>query len=103
MRVLRAVPVPAILAPTALGGERMDEQMEYGFTRAVFVLDHVAEKHTAVEAEREFTEVTKENFWRMWPDIREWAEALWTAIDEERGQMARPVEDDELDETGGSG
>jgi hypothetical protein len=39
----------------------------------------------------------------MWPVIRDWAEVLWATIDEERGQMARPVEDEELDETGGSG
>jgi hypothetical protein len=81
----------------------VDDQLEYGFTTAVFVLDHVAEKVPAIDAERAFTGVTKENFWRMWPVIRDWAEVLWATIDEERGQMARPVEDEELDETGGSG
>lgn len=81
----------------------MDEQLEYGFTTAVFVLDHVADKLSPMEADREFTDVTKENFWRMWPTIRDWAEALWSGVDEERGQMARPVEDEDLDETGGSG
>jgi hypothetical protein len=81
----------------------MDEQFEYAFGTAVFVLDHTAEKLTVEEAERSFTDVTKENFWRMWPNIREWAGALWTLIDEERGAMARPVEDEELDDVGGGG
>jgi hypothetical protein len=81
----------------------MDEQLEYGFTTAVFVLDHVAAKVTADEAERTFTDVAKENFFRMWPAIRAWGEELWSAIDEERGEHARPVDDEDLDETGGGG
>jgi hypothetical protein len=80
-----------------------DEQLEYGFSTAVFVLDHTAEKISADDADREFGEVTKENFWRMWPQIRDWTEQLWQAIEEERSHMASPVEDEELDEVGGSG
>jgi hypothetical protein len=81
----------------------MDEQLEYGFTTAVFVLDHVADKVPAADAEREFTDVTKENFWRMWPTIRDWAETLWSEINDERAEMAQPVGDEEFDETGGEG
>ncbi len=81
----------------------MDEQLEYGFTTAAFVLDHTARKLPADQAEREFGEVTKENFWRMWPGIRDWAEDLWHRIDDERGHMATPVQDDEYDEVGGGG
>ena len=81
----------------------MQDQLEYGFGTAIFVLDHVADKMTPEEAERAFGEVTKENFWRMWPGVRDWADALWRALDEERAQMARPVEDEELDEVGGGG
>jgi len=47
--------------------------------------------------------VSKENFWRMWPGIRDWAEDLWRRIEDERGHMATPVEDDEYDEVGGGG
>ena len=47
--------------------------------------------------------MTKENFWRMWPTIKDWAEQLWQTIDDERRHMASPVEDDELDEVGGGG
>ena len=81
----------------------MDEQFEYGFGTAVFVLDHVAGKMPAEEAERSFNEVSKENFWRMWPAIKEWAESLWRLIDDERAEMARPVQDDDLDDVGGGG
>ncbi len=81
----------------------MDDQLEYGFGTAVFVLDHTTDKVSAQDAEREFSEVTKENFWRMWPTVREWAETLWRLIDDERGDMARPAEDEELDDVGGGG
>jgi hypothetical protein len=80
-----------------------EEQLEYGFTTAVFVLDHTSGKLSPDDAERAFGEVAKENFWRMWPTIKDWAEQLWQAIDDERRDMASPVEDDELDEVGGSG
>jgi hypothetical protein len=81
----------------------MDEQLEYGFGTAVYVLDHTADKLTPSDAESDFGEVTKENFWRMWPDIRQWAEELWQRLDEERGNQARPVEDDLVDDVGGGG
>jgi len=83
--------------------EEREEQQEYGFTTAVFVLDHTARKLSPDEAERGFSETTKENFWRMWPVVREWADELYRQIDDERGHMATPVEDDEYDETGGGG
>ena len=81
----------------------MDDQVEYGFSTAIFVLEHVAEKTTAAEAERVFGEVAKENFWRMWPPIRDWAAELWQLIEDERGSSSRPVEDDDLDDVGGGG
>jgi hypothetical protein len=81
----------------------MDEQFEYGFGTAVFVLDHTAGKLKVEDVEREFGEVTKENFWRMWPAVKEWADALWQMIDEERGHMARPAIDEDLDDVGGGG
>ena len=81
----------------------MDEQVEYGFGTAVFVLDHTADKVRPEDAAREFGEVTKENFWRMWPGVREWADALWQALDEEYGSPARPLVDEDVDEVGGGG
>ncbi|HEX9235151.1 MAG TPA: hypothetical protein VF972_02595 [Actinomycetota bacterium] len=81
----------------------MDEQLEYGFGTAVYVLDHTAEKLTPADAESGFGEVTKENFWRMWPTIRDWAEALWQGLDDERANQARPAEDELVDDVGGGG
>ncbi|MFN2590764.1 MAG: hypothetical protein ABR518_08325 [Actinomycetota bacterium] len=81
----------------------MDEQLEYGFGTAVYVLDHTADKMTPADAESGFSEVTKENFRRMWPDIREWAEELWQRLDEERSNQARPATDDLVDDVGGGG
>ena len=81
----------------------MDEQLEHGFVTGIFVLDHATQKMSTEEAERLFGEVSKENFWRMWPHVREWADALWYIIEEERGSMARPAEDEELDDVGGGG
>jgi hypothetical protein len=81
----------------------MDTQLEYGIGTAVFVLEHAAEKLTPEEADREFSETTKENFWRVWPDVRDWVESLWQRLDDERRAMARPVEDEELDDVGGGG
>jgi hypothetical protein len=84
-------------------GTEVQEQLEFGFGTAVFVLDHTAAKLTPEEAERVFGEVTKENFWRMWPNIRSWAESLFEMLDEDRMITATPVEDEELDDVGGGG
>jgi hypothetical protein len=81
----------------------MDENLEYGFGTAIFVLDHTADKLTAEEAWREFAEPTKENFWRMWPHVRQWADEMWHLLDDERRSMSRPAIDEELDEVGGGG
>ena len=80
-----------------------DEQIEFGFSTAVFVLDHTAGKITPSDADSTFGDTTKENFWRMWPEIRDWAEAFYQRIDDERRHMASPVEDEEYDEVGGGG
>jgi hypothetical protein len=80
-----------------------DDQVEYGFVTAVFVLEHVSEKSTPLDADRRFTETTKENFRRMWPAIREWSEELWQLLQDERGSAARPVVDEDVDDVGGGG
>jgi len=81
----------------------MDDQLEYGFGTAVFVLDHTAEKISPDEADRAFGEVTKENFWRMYQPVRDWADTKSQPQEDERGSMARPAEDEELDDVGGGG
>ena len=81
----------------------MDEQFEYGFGTAIFVLDHTAGKLKVDDAERSFGDLTKENFWRMWPHIKAWADDLWEQIEDERGHLSRPALDEELDDVGGGG
>ncbi len=39
----------------------------------------------------------------MWPHVRDWAQALWEIIEDERGHLARPALDEELDDVGGGG
>lgn len=80
-----------------------DDQVEYGFSTAIFVLDYTADKVTPDDADRNFGEVTKENFWRMWPRVRDWADGLWQRLEDERGHPARAIEDEELDDVGGGG
>jgi hypothetical protein len=80
-----------------------EQQLEYGFGTAIFVLDHTADKITPEDADRAFGEVTKENFRRMWPVVREWAEDLWHRLEDERGVHSMPVDDEEIDELGGGG
>lgn len=80
-----------------------DEQLEYGFSTAVFVLDHTAGKLEVDEADRSWSEVTKENFRWMWPGVRDWAESLYRRLEEEREHMGSSVEDEEWDEVGGGG
>ncbi len=79
------------------------DQLEYGFGTAVFVLDYTSDKIKPAEAERAFGDTTKENFWRMWPHVRGWAEALWQIIEDERGHQSRPALDEDLDDVGGGG
>jgi hypothetical protein len=81
----------------------MDENVEYGFGTAIFVLDYTSEKISPADADRTFGEVTKENFWRMWPDVKKWADELWHVLEDERGDQARPALDEELDDVGGGG
>lgn len=75
---------------------------EHAFNTAIFVLDHTAERVTAEEALNAFGDMTQESFWRMWPDIRAWGEALWHDIEEERGHRSVPAdEEDDHAELGG--
>ena len=39
----------------------------------------------------------------MWPHVKGWAQELWDLLEDERGHMARPVLDEELDDVGGGG
>lgn len=79
------------------------EDIEHAFGTAVFILDHTVSKVSAHNALGSFGDVTQENFWRMWPQIKMWCDSLWNEIEEERGHHARPHDDDDPHESGGEG
>ena len=79
------------------------EDVEHAFSTAVFIFDHTVQRISADDAVRKFNDVTQENFWRMWPQIKMWGEALWNHIEDDRGMHATPEVKDEHLETGGSG
>ena len=80
------------------------EDTEHAFGTAIFILDHTVERRSADDALRTFGDVTQENFWRMWPQIKSWGETLWHQIEDERRHHSSPVDgDDEHAELGGGG
>jgi hypothetical protein len=80
-----------------------NSQQEYGFVTAIFVLEHTSEKLSPGEAESVFSAVAKENFWRVWPQVRDWVESFWQRLEDERHITSKPVEDNEWDDVGGGG
>ena len=66
-------------------------------------LESVADALTADEAARMLDDATLQVFWRDWPNVSSWAGALWRRLNQDLAGPARPPEDPELDEIGGSG
>ena len=79
------------------------EDNEHAFGTAIFILDHTVQKVPQSEALSRFGDLTQENFWRMWPQIKMWCDALWADIEDERGGHATPVDEDEDLEIGEAG
>lgn len=74
------------------------EDTEHAFGTAMFILDHTVQRTSADEAVRRFSHVTQENFWRMWPQIKAWADTVWDEIERDRGMHATPADmDDDLE------
>ncbi len=80
-----------------------EEDLEEQFHDAVTSMDVVSHEMKPPEAWDVFGEVTLEDFWRTWPQLRGWAEWLWRLIDAERGEKATPAEESPHEEIGGSG
>ena len=70
------------------------EDTEHAFGTAMFIMDHTVQRVSAEDAVRTFGDVTQENFWRMWPQIKPWAEALWEEIEADRRLHSTSVDDD---------
>jgi len=78
-----------------------DEKAAERLVAAVTELQDIAAAVTPEEAARAFDEASLELFWRDWPEVTSWTEALWRQVDEDRADPAREAEDPELDEVGG--
>jgi hypothetical protein len=70
---------------------------------ALTQLDEVSSELTVDEALSQLDEATLQVFWRDWPNVSGWAAAVWRRLNEDLDRPARPPEDPELDEVGGSG
>jgi hypothetical protein len=81
----------------------MDESEET-LHDSIAALQELARSVKPPEAWRSFGDLTLEQFWQSWPEVRGWGEWMWTLIDNERGEKAAPVAPDaEHEETGGGG
>lgn len=79
------------------------KEVEGSVQDSMAALQEVAHTTKPPEAWRGFSDVTLEQFWQAWPDVRAWGEWMWRLIDAERGERAAPVTDPDLDESGTSG
>lgn len=73
------------------------------FLQAIKTLDEVADEVKPDEARSSFDDATLQEFWRDWTHISSWAGSLWRLLSEDLETPAKPVRDDELDETGEGG
>jgi hypothetical protein len=80
----------------------MDE-LEETLNESISGLQEVASQVKPPEAWRSFQDLTVEQFWQAWPEIRAWGEWMWQLIDAERREKASPVSDPDLDESGAAG
>ena len=71
--------------------------------QALSQLDDIADELTPEEAVRIIDEASLQVFWRDWPNVSSWAGALWRQLNADLAEPARPPNDAELDEVGGSG
>ncbi|HZQ87537.1 MAG TPA: hypothetical protein VFA83_22015 [Acidimicrobiales bacterium] len=80
-----------------------DDELAGRLLEALAALDDVCGELTADEAVAELDEGTLQVFWRDWPNISAWAGSVWRRLDKDLAQPARPAQDSDLDEVGGSG
>ncbi len=73
------------------------------FLEAIKALDEVADELRPNEARTSFDDATLQEFWRDWTHISSWAGSLWRLLSEDLEAPAKPVEDEDLEETGEAG
>ncbi len=79
------------------------DDIEETLNESVAALHEVAARAKPPEVWRSFGDVTLEQFWQSWPEIRAWGEWMWQLVDAERRDKAAPVTDPDLDESGSAG
>ncbi|MGH2739490.1 MAG: hypothetical protein ACRDH6_03260 [Actinomycetota bacterium] len=79
------------------------KELEEKLQEAVADLKVVAAGLKPGGAWRDFQELTIEEFWQSWPEIRAWGEFLYQLISKERDEKAEPATGSEYDELGGPG
>jgi hypothetical protein len=79
------------------------EDITAHFIEGLSKLQEVADSATPDEAAKSIDHAGLQNFWREWPEISSWAGALWRLLNKELADPATPIEDPELDESGGGG
>jgi hypothetical protein len=80
----------------------MDE-LEETLNDSLAGLQEVAHSVKPPDAWRRFSDLSVEQFWQSWPEVRGWGEWMWQLIDNERRDRAEPVTDPDLDESGSAG
>lgn len=80
-----------------------DDEIAQRLIQVLGEFETVAKAVTPEEAERALDETTLQVFWRDWPSISSWAGVLWRKLNQNLADPARPSQDPDLDETGGSG
>ena len=85
----------------------MDEPVSKGIGSQLLVtlaeLREISQTVSAPDAVGILDETEAEVFWREWPEVRSWTEALWQRLADDFARPAQPVRDPELDEVGEGG
>lgn len=81
------------------------EELNERLQEAMAAFQLVVGETKPAEMWRGMDEVTVEQFWQSWPEVRAWGEFLYQLIAKERGEKATPAAeaDSEYDELGGPG
>jgi hypothetical protein len=80
-----------------------DDDLAERLIDALTALEEVADGFTPDEAVGALDAASLQVFWRDWPQVSGWAGALWRRLDADLAAPARPPQDQDLDEVGGSG
>jgi hypothetical protein len=70
---------------------------------ALSALERVAGELTVDDVRARLDDAALEVFWREWPRLGAWAEALWRQLDADLAVASSSVTEPDIDEVGGEG